>query len=343
MSIANEIQRIETAKADIKKAIEEKGVEVGDGLIDTYAEKIALISGGGGDSYYDTFWDSYQNYGNRVDYTNGFGSCWTKETFKPKYDIKPTNAYMFMRYAPLDNVDMVEHLEKLGITLDFSNCTNCQYGFYGAKISRLGVIDLRKIKSATADGVFSSAYLKTIDLLKVSEEQTNLSWFSEATVLENITIEGVIAANLNMSKCSNLTHESLMSIINALKDFRLVNSTYSNVTYYWDGTEGNGKIGEVYDCVFTSPNGSEVSFNCSWGDYETEYHIIVLKVRNLNITEEELSEVKTFMIDSNGNLVLGINQGNPTTTKTLTLHADAKARLTADELKIATDKGWNVV
>ena len=39
MSIATEIQRLQTAKADIRTAIEEKGVEVGDGLIDTYAEK----------------------------------------------------------------------------------------------------------------------------------------------------------------------------------------------------------------------------------------------------------------------------------------------------------------
>lgn len=47
MSIANEIQRLQSAKADIKSAIEQKGVTVGDGTIDTYAEKISEISGGG--------------------------------------------------------------------------------------------------------------------------------------------------------------------------------------------------------------------------------------------------------------------------------------------------------
>lgn len=55
MSIATEIQRLRTAKADIKTAIEEKGVEVGNGLIDTYAEKISEISGGGGVIPYYTF------------------------------------------------------------------------------------------------------------------------------------------------------------------------------------------------------------------------------------------------------------------------------------------------
>lgn len=55
MSIANEMQkiieeipRLQTAKADIKSAIEQKGVTVGDGTIDTYAGYISLISSGGG-------------------------------------------------------------------------------------------------------------------------------------------------------------------------------------------------------------------------------------------------------------------------------------------------------
>lgn len=47
-TIAENITRIQQAKADIKSAIEAKGVEVGDGLIDTYADKVAEISGGGG-------------------------------------------------------------------------------------------------------------------------------------------------------------------------------------------------------------------------------------------------------------------------------------------------------
>ena len=37
------INRIEQAKNDIKRAIEEKGVEVGNGNINTYASKIKMI------------------------------------------------------------------------------------------------------------------------------------------------------------------------------------------------------------------------------------------------------------------------------------------------------------
>lgn len=47
MSIATEITRITNAKTAIKAAIEEKGVSVGDGKIDSFAEKIAQIVTGG--------------------------------------------------------------------------------------------------------------------------------------------------------------------------------------------------------------------------------------------------------------------------------------------------------
>ena len=47
MAIADQITRIKNAKAAIKTAIEGKGVTVGDGTIDTYAEKINQIQQGG--------------------------------------------------------------------------------------------------------------------------------------------------------------------------------------------------------------------------------------------------------------------------------------------------------
>ena len=88
MSIATEIERLQKAKADIKNAIEEKGVEVGDGSLDTYAEKINAITGDdihldSMSSYYDTIWDTAQQNGNRTDYKYTFaGPAWDKDTLK---------------------------------------------------------------------------------------------------------------------------------------------------------------------------------------------------------------------------------------------------------------------
>lgn len=46
MSIASEITRLQNAKQNIKTAIENKGVSVGSGLLDTYADKISQIETG---------------------------------------------------------------------------------------------------------------------------------------------------------------------------------------------------------------------------------------------------------------------------------------------------------
>ena len=52
MSIASEITRIQNAKASIKTSIENKGVTVGDGTLDTYANKINAIETSGIDEYF---------------------------------------------------------------------------------------------------------------------------------------------------------------------------------------------------------------------------------------------------------------------------------------------------
>lgn len=65
MSIASEISRLQTAKADIKTAIEAKGVTVpSSAKIDTYDDYVSQISGGGGDTTPSAFtsW-SYNDYG----------------------------------------------------------------------------------------------------------------------------------------------------------------------------------------------------------------------------------------------------------------------------------------
>lgn len=56
MSIASEITRLQTAKADIKSAIEAKGVTVpSNASIDTYDTYVSQISGGGGTNYLEQY------------------------------------------------------------------------------------------------------------------------------------------------------------------------------------------------------------------------------------------------------------------------------------------------
>ena len=167
-------------------------------------------------SHYDAFWDAYQQNGTRTNYTNGFGLSWVKACFKPKYDMKPDNAYMMFRYMPLEKGDFVELLDKLGVELDFSNSTNMQYCFYGARMSRLGVIDIRKATGAACDNFIASMpNLVTIDLIKVSADNS-CNWLTSCPLLKNVTFEGEIAKNFNIQWSTKLSKASIESIINIL-------------------------------------------------------------------------------------------------------------------------------
>lgn len=197
-----------------------EGVEYGynsgyaEGASAGYTEGIDV----GKKSEYDAFWDAYQENGKRTNYGGCFaGVAWNKNTFKPKYNIRPINAQQ-MFWNNWVGGDLVEVLSSLDITLDFSGCTSVATCFGWCGITRVGEMDLRKTYNASA--IFSGAYnIETIDKIVVNENTAFTSWFSQVTTLKNITFEGVIAQNgLNLQWSPNLTYETLRSIINCLQD-----------------------------------------------------------------------------------------------------------------------------
>lgn len=135
---------------------------------------------------YDRFWDAFQNNGNRQvgnsEFANG---CWTDETFNPKYPI----------LIP-DNVSKV-----------FS--TN-------AKITDTKV-DIH-ILGRTQQIFYKCTKLKTIRKIIVIEATTYPNMFASCTALENLTMEGTIAAALSLSDCSKLSKASIESVISCLSD-----------------------------------------------------------------------------------------------------------------------------
>lgn len=222
MTIAQQVTQLKQDFNEVKQAGKEigfqEGFEIGNeagAALQETAYKKGVTDGG--QAEYDRFWDTYQNDGSRVDYIHSFGGKgWTNDTFKPKYDICPTNAYMMFRMSNITG-DLVEILGSLGVKLDFSRCTNTQYCFYGAKITRLGVIDLSSNPTG-ADGMFSSGTaLKTIDRLILANNQMDLDgMFSGCSALENITFEGNIVNNISLDASPKLSKDSMVSIINAL-------------------------------------------------------------------------------------------------------------------------------
>ncbi len=171
------------------------------------------------------FWDAFQNNGQPTNYSGAFGADgWTVETFKPKYDIVPTNAYMIFRTNKNLNIDLVEHLNQLGVKLDLSQSVNTQYLFTASAFTRIGVVDVSgSTNSSPLDSAFQGCNkLVTIDkIIPKKGTGTNGEFasntFHTCSALENLTIEGEITSNgLNLQWSTKLSKKSIESVISCL-------------------------------------------------------------------------------------------------------------------------------
>jgi hypothetical protein len=200
-------------------------------------------------SGYDEFWDNFQDFGNRVNYERAFCG-FTNETFKPKYDIKPTHVYGLFWGCPA-TIDLAARLEELGITLDLSNGgsgSGINYIFGSSKFIRIGVVDTRNM-SSLPQTFQSCSNLITIDKLILKEDgsQTFQYTFGGCSSLENIVIEGKIGQDVSFNASPKLTHDSLMSIINALYNYSDTTTTKTLTL----GTVNLAKLTDVEKAIAT--------------------------------------------------------------------------------------------
>lgn len=185
-------------------------------------EKIGKVYEAGQKSEYDRIWDNMQVNGKRTVYY-GFWQNTSTDDFYPKYDIKPLSAREMMRDMTGNPLDLAERLNECGVKLDMSNCTDVTYAFYSGSsksaFTRLPELDLRQSGSSQQYGLFSSAVV-TIDKFYPSATGRLSSTFTLATGLENIVIGSEITqSGMRLENCTKLTHDSLMSFINALADY----------------------------------------------------------------------------------------------------------------------------
>lgn len=188
------------------------------------AENVPKVFEAGQKLEYDRFWDAFQDNGNRINYYNAFrGYGWTVENLKPKYDIIPSganNAGQAMFGGMLKfNGSLVDAFDKRGVRLDtslvqtFSDMFNaCNY-----------VTEIPHIDLSSATSVMSTFYgcrkVTSLSITLPDRELVFTNFVRDMIALENLDITGTINGNgFNISWSTKLTHDSLMSIINALAD-----------------------------------------------------------------------------------------------------------------------------
>ena len=174
---------------------------------------------------YDKFWDNFQNYGKRTKYSHAFtGYGWNTYNFYPKYDIKPNEGTYIFRAWEHSSSDykfsLKQRLEECGVKLDTSNVKAFDSTFsYNSEFTEIPTIDLTSATSISNLFTWTYGALKTIEKLVVNENTPMGGWFWNSLGVENITIEGTIGkSGFNISPCTKLSGQSIVSIIEALSD-----------------------------------------------------------------------------------------------------------------------------
>ena len=204
MSIATEIERLQTAKADIKTAIEEKGVTVGDGLIDTSAEKIGKISGGDSVVKLMTNFDSAfyaKSYPKDTELTLEYGNYFTG------------GISQMLRYS--NGIKSIKLIGNKDVTLNIGGAfANCQ---------DLETIDLSECSTNITNIQYSfsgSSKLKTVKgIMNIKSGSAVVAAFSGCDNLVDVRFSlGCIEKDIDMYSSSLLSAESVQSIIDGLTD-----------------------------------------------------------------------------------------------------------------------------
>ena len=206
---------------------------------------------------YDRFWDEYQEYGTRTNYSAGFGGIgWNDDTFKPKYDIIPTVSTNLFYECGV--TDLIKRLKDAGVIFDYSRNTGTGYVVQGGSITTFPTIDTRSRRNI--DYFLSSDNLCYVEkvILKDDGSQKFNDFSFNLSSLEEIRFEGTIGSTINF-QWSPLTNESLKSIITHLKNYAGTEQAYTCTVLFsskcWENLDVEGE---------TAPGG------ISWRRYVTE-------------------------------------------------------------------------
>ena len=224
-AIADAIRSARGAASTEKYSIDEMPEKISEavdsafdgGWFDGHQQGINEGIDAGKKSQYDEFWDNYQNEGNRTNYSFAFSQAgWKDITFKPKYEIKPTSASGMFYYCNISDLRGI--LEDQGVVLDLSKVTDFANFFQASSIKYIGVVDITGATTKIGS-IFQNCYqLQEISEFIVKESNTfGNSAFGNCAALYLIKISGTLGSSIGFPTSSLLTHESLMSIINALK------------------------------------------------------------------------------------------------------------------------------
>ncbi|MEE0840040.1 MAG: hypothetical protein U0L72_05750, partial [Acutalibacteraceae bacterium] len=262
--------------------------------------------------------------------------------------VFPENYEMSVRLKEISTIDYAfmesKNLKSVKLICDTPDTVISASGVF-RECSQLELVDLTEFnrKFNNIHFCFYRAYnLKTIiGALDVSECTSFPNSTFSASALETIEfVPNTIKANIWFNNAPKLTHDSLMSIINGLKDYyTVVEKTYSGYFSFPPGDFGAWSVGTKYEITFIDGSNSSIGFigddSAPWG----------FSITDSTFPIEEVENATHFVVVGgveNGYEVIFFVPSAPTETHTLTLGTTNLAKLTDSEKAIATEKGWTL-
>ena len=222
-TIAENLSRIQSAKTDIKTAIEAKGVTVSSSAtIDTYATYVSQISGGGGGTSYETEFKGLidRTISGSLTIPNGAASV---------------GDYAFYECSGLTDVTIPSSVTSIG-SYAFYNCKGLRSVVIPVGITSIGTYAFSRIA-----GYNKSVDISSIDLSNVPPSTSFTHIFENSYIHGNITIPNSLlngSTSGTSSTCMNLfsnvyCQENYSLAINIYADGVIIPR---NMCYLNDGT-----------------------------------------------------------------------------------------------------------
>ena len=319
MSIKNEITRLQNAKASIKTAIENKGVTVSDDVkLDGYATLINSITTGSGEEHVNPdFYNLRTNNG--TDYSNLFNSYSGNNLDLSKWNTSQVTNMRQMFYLCNELISLdVSHF-------DTSQITNMEHMFYNCtKLTTLDLSSFNTSKVTTMSSMFNRCdALTSLDLSNfVTYNVTNMSnMFYMCSKLVTLDLSNWNTENVTNINSMFYYDDNIVHIFGELDLSNLTNGFY-NASYY-DPLYNCTKIETLY--LKNIYKKCEMTNSSKWS----------INLGNIAVKDECL----TYIIDQLPDL---INDKKLTTTKNIILTLPKTNTLTEEQVKVATDKGWQV-
>ena len=257
MSISTEIQRIMTAKTNIKTAIENKGVTVGDGTIDTYAEKIGKIETGGSGDYEQGYEDGKNSVIDFVKYAKTVQFNSLNDFGKPEIELNLDSCTTLVNLCSVTSAEnrnnTVEHLTiNCGYPTMMSAMLSSGYQIRDQKLKQL-TLNFNTVNVTSFNNAFNC--LQAVEIidgqpLNLSNATNVTNMFNYNDALKEVRfVEKSIPMSINFAYSSAMSAETIQSIIDGLAD--LTGGTAQTLTLH--ATVG-GKLTDEQKATITAKN-----------------------------------------------------------------------------------------